>query len=108
MKALIALLFAMLLSLHKCGYCGYSLPSNRDDCTKSELQSGFTHCCYETYKVLTVSTSVCVPITDDQYKNIGDYIDNIKKGISSVGDFSFDCNSNYIALSLLSLLLLLF
>jgi len=108
MKALIALLFAMLLSLHKCGYCGDSFPSKREDCTSSQLQTGYTHCCYETYKVLTVSSSFCIPITEEQYKAIGDYIDTAKKAISSVGDFSFDCNSNYITLSLLSLLLLLF
>ena len=108
MKALIALLFAMLLSLHKCEYCGTSYPSKREDCTNSQLATGYTHCCYETYKLLTVSYSFCVPITDEQYKSIEDAIDTYKKAISGVGDFSFDCNSNYIALSLLSLLLLLF
>ena len=50
---------------------------------------------------------MCVPVDEATYKDIGKTVDEQKKKYSDLDKFEFDCDSKYIALSILSLILLL-
>ncbi len=62
-----------------------------------------THCC-----LWEVNDAVnCSEITDDQYENIGRYIDYLED-YRGYGDVDIDCSSKFISLSLFAILALLF
>lgn len=87
-------------------------PSKAEDCNNRELDSGYYRCCFmevETKK--SGKTKYCGPVTKEQYDDIDDYIDKVEDGAGdtvedTVEDFSIDCGSNYIVISILSLILL--
>ena len=81
----------------------------RDECTSSKLADGIFKCCYETYYQIFRSFrySYCRPITEEQYKNISDYINTRKAAISGCITYSLDCSFKYLALSIMPLILLL-
>ena len=85
-------------------------PSKAEDCNNRELDSGYYRCCFmevETKK--SGKTKYCGPVTKEQYDDIDDYIDEVEKAEKDtvdVEDFSIDCGSNYIVISILSLILL--
>ena len=114
MKALLAILFFSLVALNNSLddqlFCGIQfLPSKRDECTSSKLADGIFKCCYETYYQIFRSFrySYCRPITEEQYKNISDYINTRKAAISGCITYSLDCSFKYLALSIMPLILLL-
>ena len=49
---------------------------------------------------------MCVPVDEATYKDIGKTVDEQKKKYSDLDKFEFDCDSKYVALSILSLILL--
>ena len=59
----------------------------------------------------TTESKFCVPVTQDQYDNIKDYIDKLKKKSKEQGievkKLSVDCSSNFLVFSSLSLILFL-
>lgn len=83
-------------------------PSKAEDCNNRELDSGYYRCCFmevETKK--SGKTKYCGPVTKEQYDDIDDYIDKAEDNAEvTVEDFSIDCGSNYIVISILSLILL--
>lgn len=83
-------------------------PSKAEDCNNRELDSGEYRCCFIEIEVKgKEKTKYCGPITKEQYDDIDDYIDKAEDDAGdTVEDFSIDCGSNYIVISILSLILL--
>ena len=85
----------------------------KDDCktdnlSQGEKDDGAEYCCFEKdANVASKKDGNCVPLTKYQYKHIKDYI---KRELitGSHEDYSIDCKSFYLEISLLSLLLFLF
>ena len=74
---------------------------DEDHCAMLSPESG-THCC-----LFEVNDAVrCDEITDDEYENIGRYID-YWEDINGT-DIDVDCSSKFISLSLFAILALLF
>ena len=63
-------------------------------------------CCLAKYKLAGADLQACVSLSEDQYDDIDETIEKAKKQ-GSLEDLDIDCNSNYIILSLISLILLL-
>ena len=75
---------------------------DEDHCAMLSPESG-THCC-----LFEVNDAVrCDEITDDEYENIGRYIDWLED-YKGYGDVDIDCSSKFISLSLFAILALLF
>ena len=75
---------------------------DEDHCAMLSPESG-THCC-----LFEVNDAVsCREITDDEYENIGRYIDYLED-YKGYGDVDIDCSSKFISLSLFAILALLF
>ena len=112
MKTLYVLLVLTLIAQCLSTKCGdiTQQPSKAEDCNNRELDSGYYRCCFmevETKK--SGKTKYCGPVTKEQYDDIDDYIDKVEKAEKDtvdVEDFSIDCGSNYIVISILSLILL--
>lgn len=80
--------------------------SSADDCKNIKLEEGFKYCCYIKVKLEGQNVNGCSPLTEDQYKNIDDYIDKTEKE-EKVEIDKLDCKSYYLELCLLSLLFIL-
>ena len=75
---------------------------DEDHCAMLSPETG-THCC-----LFEVNDAVrCDEITDDEYENIGRYIDDLEDRLG-YGDVDIDCSSKFISLSLFAILALLF
>ena len=83
-------------------------PSKAEDCNNRELESGYYRCCFiEIEGKKSGKIKYCGAITKEQYDDIDDYIDKAEdNAVDTVEDFSIDCGSNYIVISILSLILL--
>ena len=86
-------------------------PSKAEDCNNRELESSvYYRCCFYEVEVKgSEKIKYCGPVTKEQYDDIDDYIDEVEKAEKDtvdVEDFSIDCGSNYIVISILSLILL--
>ena len=119
MKALLVVLFISLASLYICAepikYCEDIItPGNNSICYNASLKEGYYKCCYENYYVGIASHPSCVQLTKDNYTNL-DKFKEYRKSLSPLGqNFTLECqtsptpsNSNYITISLLSLIFLL-
>lgn len=86
-------------------------PSKAEDCNNRELDSGeYYRCCFIEAEMKGVESKTCLPLSKEEYDDIGDYIDKSEKAAKDMGvdveDYSIDCGSNYIVISILSLILL--
>ena len=110
MKTLYLILFAFLVSQISSRVC-FDLtqaPTKASDCHDSTDKDQYYRCCYMYEKDKSgQEVKMCVPIDEASYKEIGKAIDEQKKQYPNVDKFQFDCNSKYVALSVLSLILLL-
>ena len=81
--------------------------SKVEDCQSKTLGTGEYKCCLYETEWDGGSGSGCIPLTQDQYDNIDDFIDKEEEnsGLDDI-DIDIDCNSNYLLISLLSLILL--
>ena len=82
-----------------------------EDCNNRELDSGeYYRCCFIEAEMKGVESKTCLPLSKEEYDDIGDYIDKSEKAAKDMGvdveDYSIDCGSNYIVISILSLILL--
>ena len=76
---------------------------DEDHCAMLTPGDGYTHCC-----LFEINDAVnCSEITDDQYENIGRYIDYLEDHVG-YEDVDIDCSSKFISLSLFAILALLF
>ena len=121
-KALYLLLALLLLSKFNCqseeeedydeGECKEKISSG---CENLKVGKGYYKCClfeaefdqeYDGEK----ESKLCRPITQTEYDDIKDYIkkseDDFKNGLGFGVDISIDCASNYVMISLLSLIIL--
>ena len=113
MKTYSIFLLAILISFISTDdkkYCGLTAtPSKAKDCNDLETPTGYKYCCYVDAKDKDGNESkACMPISEENYNNIKEYIDSLKKLSDGKGKINkFDCNSNYLRISLISLLLFL-
>ena len=109
MKTLYVLLVLTLIAQCLSTKCGDApLPTKAEDCNNRELDSGEYRCCFVEYEVKGFGEmKACGAVTKEQYDDIDDYIDKNEDLLGdTVEDFSIDCGSNYIVISILSLILL--
>ena len=123
-KAIYLLLLSLLLSQIYCqdtpdnykDYCGYEendSVKDEDNCHNRKLSDGFYRCCFVEYEGTFEGEKregkYCIPVTKEIYDKIDDFADAEEKDVEpgdKIDDYSIDCASNYIMISLLSLILL--
>ena len=97
-------------------YCYYKTSaSSSDDCKDLKVSEDGNHCCYQyakaEYEGKTLESERCIEITNEEYDNIDDYIDNAKdraeRARGKVKKYEIDCNSSFLTNSLLSIILFL-
>ena len=89
--------------------------SSSDDCKDLKVSEDGNHCCYlygkAEYEGKTSESERCIEITNEDYDNIDDYIDNAKDSAEKAGGkvkkYEIDCNSSFLTNSLLSIILFL-
>ena len=110
MKTLYVLLVLTLIAQCLSTKCGdvTQQPSKAEDCNNRELASGEYRCCFVEAEVKGIGeTKYCGAVTKEQYDDIDDYFDKYEDQLGDIyEDFSIDCGSNYIVISILSLILL--
>ena len=102
---LLALLINSVFSLACRDYKSLNVSDDLDEdhCAMLSPEDGYTHCC-----LWEINDAVsCHGITDDEYENIGRYIDYLED-YRGYGDVDIDCSSKFISLSLFAILALLF
>ncbi len=112
MKGLIVVLFISLASLsfavENIQYCeDHISPADKNVCHNSTKKETTHRCCYEYYKVSGMSYSNCLALTKADFDDFKNYMKNKESGIANVKEYSLDCSSEYITISILSLILLL-
>lgn len=111
MRTLYLILVALLvsqISSRTCVDITAAAPTKASECNDATDKTSFYRCCYMYVKDKAgTEVKMCVPIDEATYKEIGKTIDEKKKAYSDLDKFEFDCNSKYVALSILSLILLL-
>ena len=116
MKGLHMLLAVLILSLYCCQekeeYCDTDIKANGiDDCKNLKLdEEEMYKCCFAEGKGNGQTEKNCWPVTKGEYDEIKDFIKTLeseaKKDAGFDVEYSVDCSSNYIIISLLSLILL--
>ena len=115
-KAFHLVLFALLISLYNSQeiYCNdddAAEPKEVEDCEKRKIKDGVYKCCFveAEYKMAgeTIESKSCKSVTKEEYDKIEDVIDELKEhpetGIE-IEEYSVDCASEYIMISLALLL----
>ena len=107
MKTLYALLIILLFAQKFCDGedCSGALRNNADECNKISPKEGDYRCCFVKAKSDDGNYEGCFSVTKAQYDDIDDAIEAYEKAWGADID-SLDCGSNYIIISLLSLILL--
>ena len=107
MKTLYALLIILLFAQIICDddICNFAQRNNADECNKISPDEGGYRCCFFKGKVDWNEVKFCYSATKEQYDKIDDAIKELEKQDDTDVD-SLDCGSNYIIISLLSLILL--
>ena len=115
-KAFHLLLFALLISLYNSQeiYCEddeAAEPKEVEDCEKRKLKDGDYKCCFveAEFKIAgqTKESKSCGTVTKEEYDKIEDLIDEYKEHPESgieIEEYSVDCASEYIMISLALLL----
>ena len=110
MKALYALLVLLLVSPYLCESCEFlDDTKGLSDCNSRSLdkEDGEAYCCFIKYKYEGVKLESCIPVTQGQYDDIKGFIKTLENSDEmDLDDVSVDCGSNYIIISLFSLILL--
>ena len=110
MKTLYALLIILLFAQIICDAdgvvsCDDAEKKNADECNKISPNEGDYRCCFVKAKTDEGNFEGCTSVTKAQYDDIDDAIETIEKEEGADID-TLDCGSNYIIISLLSLILL--
>ena len=81
--------------------------SKVEDCQSKTLGTGEYKCCLYEAEWDGGSSSTCVGVSKEEYDDIDDVIDKMEEaGDEADLDIDIDCSSNYLLISLLSLILL--
>ena len=116
MKIFHALLITLIVSVYNAvDKCSGVTAGKAGDCQNLEIDSAHYKCCYAHTKFTlmgqTQEKKECQQITKTEYDNIKDEIKKAKEEIEKMGGkvdtFDIDCNSNYLYISLLSLIIFL-
>jgi len=115
MKALYALLIILLLSINKTEKCQGSEPTQASSCHSRDKTGNEFRCCYVNQKYYLMGTlekgKFCQAVTKSEFDNINDLVKSLKAGVEKMGGifeiFEIDCSSNYLYISLLSLIIFL-
>ena len=103
---LIILLFAQIIcDADNAVKCKGPWKKNADECNKISPDEGGYRCCFVKAKSDDGNFEGCISVTKAQYDDIDDAIETIEKEEGADID-TLDCGSNYIIISLLSLILL--
>ena len=115
MKTLFSLLIIFFLFQYsKETACTSKLnPSAAKDCIEIELEGDEEKCCLFSYstsdKVDTQPINSCIGLTEEQYEDINNYfkgkVEETNKTVNIL-KANIDCGSNYLIISILSLILL--
>ena len=113
MKAYFFVILFGALAMYSCANCEGPATSV-SDCEKRTLPAGGYRCCFVDFKVTVMGepqiTKECGSLTKEEYDNIDKVLEDGKKRVEEfdgkIDKFSIDCNSNYIIISMLTLLLL--
>ena len=119
MKALNSLLVIILISLCKSpgeSDCQKTVPTKANDCYNLNVEANKYKCCYFRKKYTENgklhNDILCSGVTEEEYNNMANKVksemDFIKSKGGIVETFIEDCSSNYLYISLLSLIILLF
>ena len=103
-------LLALLVSYITCRTCldFTTAVTKKSDCNDATDKSAYYRCCYIYVKDKSgVEVKTCLPVDKATYDDIGKAVDAQKKAYNDIDKFEFDCNSKYVTLSILSLVLLL-
>lgn len=110
MKTYQAITILILISYIYAGYCDNSAasPTKAEDCTSHKANGGY--CCF----VKTKAGNYCGPYGPNEFKYVKDYAKLGKKcsptsdsdDCVEYKDYSIECKSSYLVLSLFSLILL--
>ena len=104
------ILVAILFSQYECAAeneCS-GTGINKKDCNNRSLRASDFRCCYYYYKIAGREYKECVPISKVEYDDFNTFLKFYEKVRKAADAFSFDCTSNYIIVSMLWLVLLLF
>ena len=118
-QTLFLLLTILLVSQFYCqlSECQQKTSAKKDkDCKDLKVSDGMYKCCYTKGKATVLGETVdyerCAEIDKDGYDNIKDYLKKAEDSAKKLGGEydldKFDCNSNYLLISIISLILLLF
>ena len=111
MKALYALLIFLFLTKFTNELCAKENVTKTTDCTKTELEGDEYRCCYLEYETFITHKS-CVGLTEDEYSEVKDYlmkfINKTQERGTEVVRATIYCDSSYLVISILSIILLLF
>ena len=111
-KALYLFTLMLLINIYSSNECKNDNAKGSGDCEKLDPDEGDYKCCYYEYDYEVGgekgTAKGCESISKENYDNIKDYIKKEEED-TDVGsiDLSIDCYSNYITISLISLLILL-
>ena len=109
MKSFTFIIFLVILMsqyecINECGGDG----SSKKDCNSRNLKENEYRCCYYYYEFAGKKNQECIALSRFEYDNFDTYIKTYETIKEKADDFSFDCNSDYVIISMFSLLLLLF
>ena len=116
MKTLYALLILLLLSIYKAEDCDTTKTVEKDtDCTGLNPGPNSYRCCYSylkgTINGQDTEKKQCLPISKTDYDGIKDFVKKGKETSEAAGNkiskYEINCSSNYLYISLLSLVLIL-
>ena len=110
-KVLYLLIFALIMQTYCDGEddgitCHKKDVSGVEDCEKLNAGEGY-HCCFWKSKYKGETYKACDTVSNAEYDDIKDYISKLEdESEDEDADLSIDCNSHYITISLLSLILI--
>jgi len=116
MKTLYALLILLLLSIYKAEDCDTTKTVEKDtDCTGLNPGPNSYRCCYSYLKGTIggkdTEQKQCLPIVKKDWDSIKDFVKKGKETSEAAGNkiskYEINCSSNYLYISLLSLVLIL-
>ena len=108
MKNYTIILLILFISFIHCGSlseCERSEGRSAKECKGLEVGDGYKYCCYLEYELLSDTYKICQSLTEAEYNDI-----NKTKTVDETiyGKVNkLDCNSNFLKISLLSLLLII-
>ena len=116
MKVLYILLISLSITLYKAEKCNGSKPSQPSDCYNREKSDEEEYkCCYIYKKYYSKGQlekiQSCASLTKIEFDNIKDIMKSFRAGIEKIGGiieaYEIDCSSNYLYISLISIMIFL-